>query len=81
MKAGFFTIDILKDIEQANDLHEAKTIAYEAIAAQPKARPANVTKANNAVNKAISKNKLLISCASFMLAHPSEGLSMNAGSK
>lgn len=81
MKAGFFTIDTLYEIEKATDLLAAKAVALNAIAAQPTARPANINKVTHAVQKAVSKNKLLISCASFMLAHPSEGLKMDKGSK
>jgi len=76
MKTGFFTIDILYEIEKATDLLAARVIALDAIAAQPKAKPTNISKATQAVNKATSQNKLLITCSSFMLAHGSEGLAV-----
>lgn len=79
MNTGFFTVGTLNAMESAPDLLAAKAIAISAIAAQPKARPANIQKATRAITAAISKNKLLISCASFMLAHPSEGLGMSKG--
>ena len=62
MNTGFFTVEILKEMESASDLPMAKEIAFNAVTAQPKARLTNVKKANQVINKATSKTQLLISC-------------------
>lgn len=77
IEAGFFTVDTLNKIDAAKDLREAKKIAMDAIAAQPNARPNNVKKATSTVQRATSKQGLMIALSNFMLAHPSEDLGMN----
>ena len=81
INAGFFTVEILKEIETADDLTAAKQRAVNAVNDQPNARAKNTKKALSVITKARSKNELLISLANFMLAHPSEGLSMQKGEK
>lgn len=77
IKAGFFTIETLQRMDAAPTLETAKWIAEEAITDQPNARESNKKKAKTAIMRASSKKQLLITAANFMLAHPSEGLSMN----
>jgi hypothetical protein len=77
MNTGFFTVDTLKQMEVASDLSAAKEIAYAAVSAQPKARLTNTTKARAVIQQAGSIKQLMISCANFLLAHPSEGLGLS----
>ena len=81
MEAGFFTVDILNVINTTRNLADAKQIAVNAITDKPDAREHNKKKALAVINQARSKTQLLISLGNFMLAHPSEGLSMEKGSK
>lgn len=80
IKQGFFTVGTLTLINNAKDLAEAKRIALAAVDAQPNARDKNVKKALAVINRAKSTKDLLLSLSNFMLAHPSEDLSMNKGS-
>ena len=77
MKQGFFNVDVLNEIDAAEDLATAKKIAMDAVEAQPNAREGNKKKATDVINQAHSKKMLLISLGNFMLAHPSENLGMN----
>lgn len=74
IKTGFFTVDILRDIESASTLNQAKKIAMDAVAAQPQARQNNIVKAIKVINEARSIKSLLITLSNFMLSHPSENL-------
>lgn len=74
IKVGFFTMEDARVIDAMQDIEEAKKYALERIAAQPNALPSNIKKATEAINKAITKNQLVLTVGSFVMAHPSEGL-------
>lgn len=78
IEKGFFSIETLNEMDKLA-LEEARAIAMEAVNAQPEARPKNIKKAKEAIVKAKSKKELMINVANFMLAHPSESLSMSKG--
>jgi hypothetical protein len=73
ISTGFFTIEDTRHIENAS-IQEAKSYALERIQAQPNARPNNVAKATEMVNRATSIKALMLGMANFILAHPSENL-------
>lgn len=74
IEPGFFTMEDAKVVDSISDLEEAKRYALERIVAQPNALPHNTKKATEAVKAATSKNQLVLTIGSFVMAHPSEGL-------
>jgi hypothetical protein len=79
MNTGFFTVDTLNEMDKADSLVGAKVIAFQAVKNQPNAKDNNIKKANAAIKRAQSKTQLMISCANFLLSHPSENLGMKKG--
>ncbi len=63
-----------KAVDSIQDLDEAKRYALERISAQPNALPHKIKKASEAIRTASSKNQLVLTIGSFVMAHPSEGL-------
>lgn len=77
MNPGFFSIEDTRKVESL-PLPEAKAYALERIKAQTGARPHNITKASDMVNRATSVKSLMLGMANFVLAHPSEGLGLGS---
>lgn len=76
MDAGFFTMDVIREVCNQRDLAKAKQIATDAVNNYEthKAQKQNVVKALKAIEVAKSVQALGISMANFLLAHPSENL-------
>lgn len=78
IQTGFFTIEVLNEIDKAQTLAQGKVIAAKSvdkfIEEHPKVKSYNVKKAREVINRSNSLKTLLISVSNFMLAHPSEGL-------
>jgi hypothetical protein len=72
---GFFSMDDVRAIEKLS-INDAKKYSKDKIAAMPNARPNNIKKATEAVDKARSVVALMQTMTNFLLAHPSEGLGM-----
>lgn len=79
MNTGFFTVDVLKEMDKADSLVGAKVIAFQAVKNYGGAKENNIRKANAAIKRAQSKKQLMIACSNFMLAHPSEDLAISKG--
>lgn len=84
MKTGFFTIEELHMICDCQNVNQAKEMAVNFIRyfeeTHPKMNKKNVAKALFMVETSCSVQQLGINAANFMLAHPSENLSMQRGS-
>jgi hypothetical protein len=83
IKTGFFTVDDLHAITTCATAAQAKSAATaivdEFVRAHPKVRTANVKKVTETIAKSSTVDRLAIAMANFMLAHPSENLSMSRG--
>ena len=84
MKTGFFTVDELHMICDCPCIEQAKKMAINFIRhfekTHSKMNKKNVVKAMFMVENCVTVQQLGISAANFMLAHPSENLSMQRGS-
>ena len=77
IETGFFTMADVTAINRLS-LIQGKQLAYERLdafqARHPGVHGANVSKARAAIDRATSVNRLAMTLANFVLAHPSEGL-------
>jgi hypothetical protein len=80
METGFFTQAHVNQLVAIKSLQAAKDLITKVIdthlEAHPKTKPENVRKARAIVDKARSPVQLAFSVQNFIMAHPSEGLSV-----
>ena len=74
METGFFSMDLINQINKIKDLNEAKQVANSAVNSFKNAKIENTRKALSMVGKCRTVNELVIGMSNFLLAHPSEGL-------
>lgn len=80
IEKGFFCQDDVHKILKFKTLNEAKQYAGNSIdqfvSSHPLTRGVNIEKARKIVAKARSQTELAFSVQNFIMAHPSEGLSV-----
>jgi hypothetical protein len=77
IETGFFTMETVRQVTALN-LVQGKQLALQQLdafqATHPGVHATNLAKARTAIDRATTVNRLALTLANFVLAHPSENL-------